>query len=117
MDKTWIDEYCMKKKGVEKDFKVEWQWDRYMINGKLFAAICHDKQGRPIVTVKCEPMFGQMMRTEYEEITAGYYMNKEHWNSILLDQGVPQAVIKEMIDMSYSLIVKSLPKKQQAELI
>lgn len=45
MDKQWIDTYCMDKKGVEKDFKIEWQWERYMVKGKLFAAICSDKEG------------------------------------------------------------------------
>lgn len=62
-------------------------------------------------------MFGQLMREQYPQIMPGHDMNKEHWNSILLDQGVPQSVMKEMIDMSYTLIVRSLPKKVQAELV
>lgn len=39
----WWDEYLSKKPGVTKDFKVEWEWDRYMIGDKMFAAIyCPD---------------------------------------------------------------------------
>ncbi|MDO4490858.1 MAG: hypothetical protein Q4B85_07325 [Lachnospiraceae bacterium] len=40
MQYHWMDEYLMAKAGVEKDFKEEWNWQRYMINGKLFAALC-----------------------------------------------------------------------------
>lgn len=30
--------------GVTKDWKLEWNWIRYQIGGKLFAAICLDSQ-------------------------------------------------------------------------
>ncbi len=112
----WIDEYCLNKIGAEKDFKVEWQWTRYMINSKLFAAVCSYSDDRPIISLKCEPLFGQLMREQYEDIIAGYYMNKEHWNSVFLDKDVPDSVIKEMIDMSYNLIFKGLTKKAQKEI-
>jgi len=109
----WINEYCLSKSGVQKDFKVEWQWHRYLIEKKLFCAVCTDKGGRPIVTLKCEPSFGTMLRSTYEDIVPGYYMNKEHWNSVYLDADVPDNIIKQMIDMSYSLVFSSLPKKVQ----
>ena len=34
MKYDWIDEYLLAKKGVNKDFKEEWNWRRYMIQDK-----------------------------------------------------------------------------------
>ena len=53
----------------------------------------------------------EVYRKEYEDVIPGYYLNKVHWNSIYMDGTVPDNVLKEMIDMSYNLILQSLPKK------
>ena len=42
MKYEWMDEYLLEKKGVTKDFQAEWNWIRYHIGGKMFAAICRD---------------------------------------------------------------------------
>lgn len=67
--------------------------------------------------LKCEPSFGQVVRAENKYIVAGYYMNKEHWNSVHLDGDVSDDILKQMIDMSFELVTKSLNKKIQKELI
>jgi predicted DNA-binding protein (MmcQ/YjbR family) len=111
----WIDEYCLAKNGAEKDFKIEWNAIRYLIGGKMFALQGGDKYEKPIITLKCIPPFGETLRKEYEHIVAGYYMNKEHWNSVYLDGDVPDAILKQMIDMSYDLVFTSLSKKLQKQ--
>jgi len=114
----WIDDYLMNKKGVTKDFKVEWNWIRYMIDGKLFAAICLDNDKKPYyITLKLEPLEGELLRGEYEDIIPGFYMNKVHWNSINPDGKVPDELMKDLLNKSYNLILKSLPKKRQKEII
>ncbi|CFX31028.1 Uncharacterised protein YjbR [Syntrophomonas zehnderi OL-4] len=113
----WIDEYCLAKHGAEKDFKIEWNAIRYLIGGKMFALQGGDKYEKPIITLKCIPPFGETLRKEYKHIVAGYYMNKEHWNSVYLDGDVPDAVLKQMIDMSYDLVFNSLSKKLQRQLL
>lgn len=117
MNYPWLDEYLLNHKGATKDFKEEWQWDRYQIGGKLFAAICHGEDGKQILTVKCEPEYGRCLRENYADITPGYYMNKVHWNSVDLDGNVPDSVIKDMIEQSYALVLGSLSKKRQLELV
>ncbi|SDZ12507.1 MmcQ/YjbR family DNA-binding protein [Tindallia californiensis] len=116
MKDEWLDSYCLSKKGAEKDFKVEWDATRYLIGGKMFAMQGGDKEKKPIITLKCEPAFGQQLRREYHHIVAGYYMNKEHWNSVYLEGDVPKDILKQMIDMSYELVLNSLSKKKQKEL-
>ena len=65
MKYEWLDEYCLAKKGAEKDHKLEWNATRYMIRGKMFAMQGGDKHGKPIITVKLEPLFGELLRKQY----------------------------------------------------
>ena len=39
----WLDEYLLQKRGVTKDLQPVWNWVRYMIGGKMFAAVCLDE--------------------------------------------------------------------------
>ncbi len=41
------------------------------------------------------------------------YSIKKHWNTINIDRDLPIRRIKKMIDMSYDLVVKSLPKRER----
>ena len=54
---------------------------------------------------------------QYQDIVPGYYMNKEHWNSLYLDGDVPGNILKQMIDMSYDLVAEKLSKKMLKEII
>ena len=116
MKYEWIDSYCLAKKGAEKDYKLEWQATRYMIRGKMFAMQGGDKYGKPIITVKLEPAFGSLLRQQYQDIVPGYYMNKEHWNSLYLDSDVPDEVLKDMLDKSYQILLNSFSQKVQKEI-
>ena len=112
MNQEEIEEYCLSKTGAEIDYKPEWEATRGQVSNKMFILIGGDKEKNPIVTLKCDPMMAEIYRKEYESVIPGYYMNKTHWNSIYYkDNEVPKEVLKEMIDMSYSLIFDSLPKK------
>lgn len=113
----WIDDYLMEKKGVTKDFKAEWNWIRYQIGGKMFAAICLDGDGKPhYITLKLEPSEGEFLRGQYKDIIPGYYMNKVHWNSVNPDGEVPDGLLREMLDKSYLLVFNGLSKKLREEI-
>ena len=116
MKYQWIDEYCFSKLGVEKDYKEEWGATRYLIGGKMFVMQCSDKNKKPIITVKCDPEFGEGLRRDFKDIVPGYYMNKEHWNSIYVEGDVPDDIVKQMVAMSYELVFESLTKKMQKEI-
>jgi len=114
----WIDEYLCKKPGVRKDHKEEWNWTRYMIADKLFCAICLDDSNAPYyITMKQEPARADMLRQQYPDIIPGYYMNKQHWNSVKADGDVPDALMEEMLDDAYKLVLKGFSKKRQAEIL
>lgn len=114
----WIDEYLLGKQGVTKDLKKEWNWIRYLIADKMFAAICLDDRDEPYyITLKLEPSEGEFFRGQYEDIVPGYYMNKLHWNSIKPDGQVPDELLKDLLDKSYQLIWEGFSKKRQKEIL
>lgn len=114
----WIDEYLLNKKAVAKDLQKDWNWIRYQIGGKMFAAICLDDKNEPYyITLKLEPTEGDFLRQQYDDIIPGYYMNKVHWNSILPDGAVPDDLLKNMLDKSYQLVLGGFSKKKQAEML
>ena len=114
----WIDEYLLKKVGVTKDLQKDWNWVRYQIGGKMFAAICKDWEGNPYyITLKLEPMEGDFLRSQYKDIVPGYYMNKMHWNSIRPDGEVPDDLLKDLLDKSYQLVLGGFSKKKQKEIL
>ena len=119
MKYDWIDAYLLEKSGVTKDLQAEWNWIRYQIGGKLFAAVCLDNAtGKPVyITLKLKPEEGDFLRQQYEDIIPGYYMNKLHWNSIKADGTVSDELVKEMLDKSYQLVLGGLSKKKQKELL
>ena len=117
MKYDWIDSYLMEKSGVTKDFQEEWNWIRYHIGGKMFAAICRDDDNIPVyITLKLDPLEGDYLRKTYEDIIPGYYMNKTHWNSVKADGEVPDDVLKDMLDKAYKTVFESLTKKKQKEI-
>lgn len=113
----WIEAYCQDKSGSEMDYKIEWEATRFMIRGKMYAMMGGDKEGRAIITLKLAPHNGQALRTLYpNDVRPGYYMNKEHWNSVDLKGNLPDEVLKQMLDEAYELILKSFSKKVQVEI-
>ena len=114
----WIDEYLLQKPAVIKDLKKEWNWIRYMIRGKMFAAVLLDWNGVPYyINLKLEPTEGALLRSQWPDIVPGYYSNKEHWNSIKPDGDVPDELMRAMLDKSYELILRGFSKKKQQELL
>jgi predicted DNA-binding protein (MmcQ/YjbR family) len=68
------------------------------------------------VSLKCDPDLAVQLRTDHPAITAGYHLNKRHWNTVVLDGSVPEQLVREMIEDSYDLVVAGLPKREQEKL-
>ena len=118
MKYDWIDQYLLAKPAA-KDLQPEWNWIRYKLGEKMFAAIClDDATGKAVyITLKLAPDEGEFLRQQYEDIIPGYYMNKVHWNSIKADGNVPDDLLREMLEKSYQLVLGSFSKKKQKELL
>ncbi len=118
MKYPWIDEYLMAKRGVTKDLQPDWNWIRYHIGGKMFAAVLLDRESQPYyINLKLEPLEGELMRRQYPDIIPGYYSNKLHWNSVKPDGDIPDDILKHWLDRSYWLVLKDFSKQKQRQIL
>lgn len=118
MKYDWIDAYLLAKVGVSKNLKKEWNWIRYVIEDKLFVAICLNDDNEPYyITLKLPPDEGIRLREIYEDIIPGYYMNKTHWNSIKVDGDISDELMEDMLDQAYQVVLSSFSKKRQLEIL
>lgn len=118
MKYTWMDDYLLKKKGVTKDLQPVWNWIRYHVGGRMFAAICLDQENKPYyINLKLDPVRGDYMRRLYTDIMPGYYSDKVHWNSIRPDGAVPDDLMKDMLDESYRLVLESFSRRRQRDIL
>ena len=120
----WLEDYLSAMPGAVRDYKEEWQWHRWQVGGKMFAALCTPGSrhaaayaGHPLLTLKCEPETALFLRQQHPEILPGFYMDKRCWNSLLLDGGLSEALVRELCDCSYGLVFQKLTKKLQKELL
>jgi predicted DNA-binding protein (MmcQ/YjbR family) len=117
MKYTEIENYILSKKGSVREEKAEWDAILFKLFDKMFVMLGQDGKGHDIITVKCDIAFGEMLRKQFASVIPGYYMNKQHWNSVYLsDCDVPFEVLCEMIDDSYRLVVASLKKSLKDQL-
>lgn len=107
-------DYCIAKPGVTEGFPFGEDTLVFKAGGKLFLLIGLQEGNR--FNVKCDPELAVELRDRYREVQPGYHMNKTHWNTVYMGGALTEKQLFDMIDHSYQLIVKSLPKKLQAEI-
>lgn len=64
--------------GARTDYKPEWQWQRFLLQDKLFAALCtpglqyKPHGGRTMLLLKCDPELAALYRLQYPQIVPGF---------------------------------------------
>jgi predicted DNA-binding protein (MmcQ/YjbR family) len=107
-------DYCLSKKGAEESLPFGPDTLVFKAGGKIF--LLASMEAAPLqFNVKCRPEEALVLREQYACVQPGYHMNKQHWNTIVVDGTVPDRLLQQWVDDSYSLIIQSLPKalKQQ----
>ncbi|MHC1786377.1 MAG: MmcQ/YjbR family DNA-binding protein [Christensenellales bacterium] len=112
----WLHAWCLERPGAVWDFQPAWQAARYLLGGKMFALQGQDKEGQEIISLKLPPLEGELLRDQWPDIVPGYYLNKQHWNSVRLMGRVPDELLRHMVDQSYLSVLHALPKKLQAQI-
>ena len=121
MDYQDCQQYLLDKPQVIKDFPFGDEVEVYKVSGKMFATLAIGKMGKGDsegkadwwMNLKCDPHEALILRDIFAAVIPGYHMNKQHWNTIILDGSIPIGEIQRMIDNSYELVVSKLPKKIQ----
>src|SRR5881396_430170 len=102
-------EYCLSKPGAVEETPFGPDTLVFKVGGKIFALAALDEVP-PTVNLKCDPDLALDLRDRYEQVRPGYHMNKKHWNTVEIESGIPDAELQKMIDHSFDLVIKGLPK-------
>lgn len=108
-------DYCLSKPVTTEGLPFGPDTLVFKAAGKMFAVTGLDEEDLR-VNLKCDPEYAIQLRERHEEVKPGWHMNKKHWNTVYIEDGdLSDDFIKELIDHSYDLIVKSLTKKKREE--
>ena len=111
MDIESFRQFCLSFPDVSEEFPFGPETLVFKVKGKLFALT--DVDFFESINLKCEPDEAIELRERYPAVQPGYHMNKKHWNTIIMDNSIPDRLVKEWIEHSYQLVKASLPKSQR----
>ena len=109
MDLGEFREYCLTKPRAREETPFGPDVLVFKVGGKMFALAALDEVPTT-VNLKCQPDLALDLRDRYEQVSPGYHMNKKHWNTVEIASGIPDVELRKMIDHSYELVTRSLPK-------
>ncbi|MFE6079827.1 MULTISPECIES: MmcQ/YjbR family DNA-binding protein [Streptomyces] len=106
--------FCLGFNAAVEEFPFTPETSVFKVLGKVFALSALD--GEPLkVNLKCDPELAVRLREEHEAIVPGYHMNKRHWNTVTVS-GVPDTMLRELVEDSYDLVVAGLPRAERLKL-
>jgi len=114
MDIEQLTDYCLQKPCAELTFPFGEDILVMKVGGKVFL-LCRLDQVPFSFSVKTDPDWSLELREQFPQITGAYHMNKKHWNSVVCE-GLKPELIRTLIDQSYELVFKSLPKAARTEI-
>jgi predicted DNA-binding protein (MmcQ/YjbR family) len=115
MNRKQLRAYLLSRPEAVEDYPFRVPVPCFKIRGKVFAFLLDD-EAVARVNLKCEPTEAQFLRQMFSAVRPAYHMNKTHWNTVLLDGSIPRGEIERMIDNSWALVVRGLPKRQRLAL-
>ncbi|MDO4154652.1 MAG: MmcQ/YjbR family DNA-binding protein [Clostridia bacterium] len=113
----WI-AYCLQKSGAYVDHPFGPDSTILKVEKRIFAQF-FELNGQAHITVNCDAASGQFYRQMFPNIVVrGYHcppVQQPYFNTFPQND-IPDAVIAEMIDVSYRYVVGKLPKYVQKKL-
>ena len=125
MNTEQVRNYLLSKPEAEEDFPFGIDVMVFKVKGKMFALLSvtggKNSDQRPQMNLKCDPLEATQLRDVFDDVVAGYHMNKKHWNTLYLSYGekvsdIPQEEIERQIDNSFSLVLGGMTKAQRRSL-
>ena len=107
--------YFLSRPEAYEDFPFGIEPPVFKIKGKMFGFLRY-KNDIGHINLKCDPEEAIILRDIFKAVIPGYHMNKEHWNTVILDGTVPREEIEKMIETSYFLVIQNLKKSDRLNL-
>jgi predicted DNA-binding protein (MmcQ/YjbR family) len=106
---------CLRFPGSDEAFPFGPDTSVFKVAGKIFAL--SQLAARPLrVSLKCEPLLAEQLRAAHTTVIPGYHLNKQHWNTVIIDGSMPEHTITDMVEDSYDLVVSKLPLSRRRAL-
>ncbi|MFG2709229.1 MmcQ/YjbR family DNA-binding protein [Streptomyces goshikiensis] len=106
--------FCLGFNAAVEEFPFTPETSVFKVLGKVFALSALEAE--PLkVNLKCEPELAVRLREEHAAIAPGYHMNKRHWNTVTVSE-LPDALVRELVEDSYDLVVAGLPRAERLRL-
>ena len=106
MNKEEIIKYCLTLENTYKDCPFPDDFKsvtmKHCKNKKWFALLMN-VNNKLYLNVKTDPNYSDILRNTYDYIIPAYHMNKEHWNTIIIDEKVDEDLVKELIEQNMVL--------------
>lgn len=109
MTPAQLRQYLLAKPEAFEDFPFGPEVAVIKVAQKMFATLVN-KEGLCRINLKCDPHEAAILRDIFKAVEPGYHMNKRHWNTVTLDGTIPRGEIERMVDNSYALVVKGIPR-------
>jgi predicted DNA-binding protein (MmcQ/YjbR family) len=107
--------WCLRRPVAREEFPFGPRPSVFKVGGRIFAI--SDLTAVPLrVSLKCDPELAVDLRATYPAVGPGYHLNKRHWNTVVLDGSIDDAVIRQMLEDSYDLVVAGLPRARRDQL-
>ncbi|MEV7724134.1 MmcQ/YjbR family DNA-binding protein [Streptomyces sp. NPDC101733] len=114
MNRRQLHALCLGFNAAVEEFPFTPETSVFKVLGKVFALSALDAE--PLkVNLKCEPETAVRLRAEHAAIVPGWHMNKRHWNTVSVSE-LPDALVRELVEDSYDLVVAGLPKAERLRL-
>jgi len=109
-------EYASGKAGSSLQYPFDPQLPVLFVGKKMFALLGHTN-GVQSINLKGDPEQNWVLREQYPgTILPGYHMNKRHWNTVILNGSVSDEILLELVDESYLLVWRGLPKTEREQI-
>src|SRR5574343_1086336 len=105
-------QYCLSLPATEETLPFDEDTLVFKVAGKMFALA--NMTVFESINLKCDPEQAIELRERYAAVLPGYHMNKQHWNTVLIDGSISNQLLLQWTKDSYDLVVQSLPKKLRA---
>jgi predicted DNA-binding protein (MmcQ/YjbR family) len=103
-------DYCLAKPLTTEELPFGPDTLVFKVGGKMFALVGLDEEDFS-VNLKCDPELATQLREEFDYVSPGYHMNKQHWNTVLVSNGASTRQLQEWTNHSYQLVFDSITQK------
>jgi predicted DNA-binding protein (MmcQ/YjbR family) len=115
MNAAELRDYCLSLLGTDEDFPFGPDTSAFKVAGKIFA-LSRLSEHPLRASLKCDPSLAEELRKTHAAVIPGYHLNKRHWNTLIIDGSLSDAIISDMVEDSYDLVVSKLPRQQRQAL-